>query len=238
MIDLDVVVLTGAGVSAESGVPTFRDAQTGLWAQFDPRELATPDAFERDPHLVWKWYAWRRELVTRADPNPAHRALVALEDEARAFTLITQNVDDLHRRAGSRNLLELHGNIQRSKCSVEGVVVQGHDEDVELPRCPVCGAYLRPDVVWFGEMLDAWTLGEAERLARHCDVFVSIGTSAEVYPAAALPQAAKQAGALVIEINPEETPVSAYADQVWREAASVGTGRLALALKDAGRRAR
>lgn len=236
MIDLDVVVLTGAGVSAESGVPTFRDAQTGLWARYDPRDLATPDAFDRDPQLVWRWYAWRRELVARAQPNPAHVALAALESEVRGFTLITQNVDGLHRRAGSRNLLELHGNIGRSKCSVEGVVVQGHDEDVELPRCPVCGAFLRPDVVWFGEMLDAWTLAEAERLARECDVLVSIGTSAEVYPAAALPQSAKQAGALVIEINPVETPVSAYADQVWREPAGAATGRLADALRAVRRR--
>jgi NAD-dependent deacetylase len=227
MIDLNVVALTGAGASAESGVPTFRDAQTGLWARYDPQELATPEAFERNPRLVWEWYAWRRALTSKAIPNPGHLALVELERRVAHFTLLTQNVDDLHRRAGSDQVLELHGNLHRTKCSNEDVVVQDWDEDGQVPpRCRACGGPLRPDVVWFGEMLDAWIVGEAERLAGQCDVFASIGTSAQVYPAASLPLVAKRAGATVVEINVEETPVSGYADVVLREPASTGVPKL------------
>jgi NAD-dependent deacetylase len=212
-----VAVLTGAGVSAESGVPTFRDAQTGLWAQFDPQKLATPDAFRRNPKLVWDWYAWRRKLVAKAEPNAGHRALAVLEGRVSDFVLITQNVDGLHRRAGSRNVVELHGNIGRVKCSLENTIVE-HWTEVgdEVPRCAGCGALLRPDVVWFEETLPPDALQAAEDAARRCQILLVVGTSAEVYPAAALPDYAKSAGATIVEINPNPTPLSAVADYVLR----------------------
>ena len=212
-----VVVLTGAGVSAESGVPTFRDAQTGLWAQFDPQKLATPAAFRRNPKLVWDWYAWRRKLVAKAEPNAGHRALAVLEGRVSDFALITQNVDGLHRRAGSRNVVELHGNIGRVKCSRENTIVE-HWTEVgdEVPRCAGCGALLRPDVVWFEETLPPDALQAAEDAARRCQILLVVGTSAEVYPAAALPAYAKSAGATIVEINPNPTPLSDAADYVLR----------------------
>jgi NAD-dependent deacetylase len=212
-----VAMLTGAGISAESGVPTFRDAQTGLWARFDPLQLATPTAFAIHPKLVWDWYAWRRELVARVQPNPAHDALVDIERRVPDCLLITQNVDGLHGRAGSRNVVELHGNIGRVKCSREGTVVEQWDcVGDEVPRCASCGALLRPDVVWFEEMLPPDALAAAEAMARRCDLMLVVGTSAEVYPAAALPSIAKAAGALVIEINPNATALSATADYTLR----------------------
>lgn len=211
-----IAVLTGAGVSAESGVPTFRDAQTGLWARYSPQELATPEAFRRDPGLVWEWYAWRRELITKARPNPAHLALVGLEKRVPDFTLITQNVDGLHRRAGSRNMLELHGDILRTKCTRENRVVETWEDTGEVPpHCPDCGALLRPDVVWFGEDLPAEVLCAAWRAAESCQVFFSIGTSTLVEPAASLPFLALQNGAVVVEINPQETPLTSKADFVF-----------------------
>jgi len=215
-----VAVLTGAGVSAESGVPTFRDAQTGLWAQFDPQKLATPDAFRRNPKLVWDWYAWRRKLVAKAEPNAGHRALAVLEGRVSDFALITQNVDGLHRRAGSRNVVELHGNIGRVKCSRENTIVE-HWTEVgdEVPRCAGCGAPLRPDVVWFEETLPPDALQAAEDAARRCQILLVVGTSAEVYPAAALPYYAKSAGATIVEINPNPTPLSDAADYVLRDPA-------------------
>jgi len=202
-----VAVLTGAGVSAESGIPTFRDAQTGLWAQFSPEELASPGAFRRNPRLVWEWYAWRRELVTQATPNPGHLALAELERRVPRFTLITQNVDGLHQRAGSSAPIELHGNIGRVTCSEEGTVVDRWDtSDEELPpRCPRCGAYLRPDVVWFGEQLPEAALAAAWDAAQSCDLFLSVGTSGQVEPAATLPRVAMQAGATVAVINLDVT---------------------------------
>ena len=210
-----VAALTGAGVSAESGVPTFRDALTGLWARYRPEDLATPEAFRRDPKLVWEWYAWRRELVSRASPNPGHLALAEMERRVPAFTLITQNVDGLHHRAGSRNVIELHGNIARVKCSDEGLAVESWAETGEIPpRCPRCGGYLRPDVVWFGEMLSPDALRAAEQAARSCQVFLSIGTSGLVYPAAGLPLLAAQSGAIVVEVNPGATPLTEHADYV------------------------
>ena len=210
-----VAVLTGAGVSAESGVPTFRDALTGLWARYRPEDLATPEAFRRNPKLVWEWYAWRRELVSRASPNPGHLALAEMERRVPAFTLITQNVDGLHHRAGSRNVIELHGNIARVKCSDEGLAVESWAETGEIPpRCPRCGGYLRPDVVWFGEMLSPDALRAAEQAARSCQVFLSIGTSGLVYPAAGLPLLAAQSGAIVVEVNPGATPLTDHADYV------------------------
>ncbi|MFO1420065.1 MAG: NAD-dependent deacylase [Candidatus Competibacteraceae bacterium] len=204
-----VAVLTGAGISAESGVPTFREAQTGLWARYNPEELATPEAFGHNPRLVWEWYAWRRERVRQAEPNPGHLALVEMEVRIADFTLITQNVDGLHRRAGSHRILELHGNLFRAKCCNEDQPVEsGSDGDEIPPRCPRCGGLLRPDVVWFGEMLPAGALRAAEHAAATAEIFFSIGTSALVYPAADLPFAALAAGATVVEINPQPTPLS------------------------------
>jgi NAD-dependent deacetylase len=217
-----VVALTGAGVSAESGLATFRDAQTGLWARFDPRELATPSAFARNPKLVWDWYARRRERVAAAQPNAGHRALVELEGRVPEFLLVTQNVDGLHQSAGSRKLVELHGNIGRVKCSREGTIVERWNaNDGEVPRCAACGAYLRPDVVWFEEMLPAQALASAEDAARRCDLLLVIGTSAEVYPAAGLPPLAREHGARIVEINPNATALSSHADYVLRGASGV-----------------
>lgn len=198
-----IAVLTGAGISAESGIPTFRDAQTGLWAQYSPEDLATPQAFRRNPRLVWEWYAWRRELVAQAAPNPGHLALATIEARAPQFTLITQNVDGLHQRAGSRSVIELHGNLTRVKCFREEVVVERWDQSDEAvpPRCPRCGGPLRPDVVWFGEMLPPDALRDAVGAAQQCDLFLSIGTSGLVEPAASLPRLALQSGAQVAVIN-------------------------------------
>jgi NAD-dependent deacetylase len=207
-----VVALTGSGISAESGVPTFRDAQTGLWASYDPQELATPEAFARDPELVWKWYAWRRGLVEGARPNAGHLALAALEHCAPVFSLVTQNVDGLHQEAGSSNVVELHGNIRRSRCSAENATVEPDEIGHAPPLCPNCGSPLRPDVVWFGEALPAEALRAASEAARSCDVFMSVGTSGLVYPAASLPYEALDGGATVIEVNPGLTPLSARAD--------------------------
>lgn len=206
-----VVALTGAGISAESGIPTFRDAQTGLWARYRAEDLATPEAFRRDPRLVWDWYEWRRGLVAQAAPNAGHRALARLEGLVPKFTLITQNVDGLHQRAGAGSVLELHGNIRRNKCFDENIVVDAQDAHERPPRCPRCGAYLRPDVVWFGESLPSRILADAEGAAQSAELFFSIGTSAIVYPAAQLPLSALQSGATVIEVNKEPTPITALA---------------------------
>ncbi len=207
-----VVALTGAGISAESGIPTFRDAQTGLWARFRPEELATAAAFRRDPKLVWDWYAWRRGLVARAAPNAGHRALARVEGLVPEFTLVTQNVDGLHLRAGSQRVIELHGNIHRTKCFEEDVVVEGGVPAPDgPPRCPRCGSPLRPDVVWFGETLPPQALAAAEAAVRECDLLFSIGTSAAVFPAAQLPVTALQSGAMVVEINKDRTPLTGVA---------------------------
>lgn len=226
---LHVAVLTGSGISAESGVPTFRDAQTGMWKRFDPQQLATPEAFRRDPKLVWEWYAWRRELVDGAEPNPGHFALAELERRVPRFTLITQNVDGLHSRAGNENVLELHGNVTRSRCSVEDLVVEPEESDEAPPACPNCGAHLRPDVVWFGEALPRDALLAASEAARDCDLFLSIGTSTLVFPAASLPFEALESGATVVEINPNETPLAAEAHYALRGVA----GEIMPALVDA-----
>lgn len=219
-----VAALTGAGVSAESGVPTFRDALTGLWARFDPRELATPAAFARQPRVVWDWYAERRARVALAAPNGAHAALARLDARVPHFLLATQNVDGLHARAGSRRMVELHGNIARVRCSREPQrVVDAWDAPADggPPRCPACGAHLRPDVVWFEEPLPARALAAAEDAARTCEVYIVAGTAGEVYPAAALPRAAKASGAVVVEVNPSPTPLTALADHVLRAPAGV-----------------
>ncbi|MBN2147829.1 MAG: NAD-dependent deacylase [Anaerolineales bacterium] len=204
-----VGVLTGAGVSAESGVPTFREAQTGLWASYRAEDLATPQAFLRDPKMVWEWYAMRRARIGTVQPNPGHYALAEIECRVPAFTLITQNVDGLHRRAGSQNVIELHGNISRVKCFNDGQIVDTWDESGEIPpRCPRCGGLLRPDVVWFGEMLPEDELRKAMKAARSCNLFFAIGTSGVVQPAASLPYLALEAGAQVLEINPNPTPLT------------------------------
>ena len=207
-----IAVLTGAGVSAESGIPTFRDAQVGLWAQYRPEDLATPEAFAHNPKLVWDWYAWRGEIVRGARPNPGHYALAEMQRRAPQFTLITQNVDGYHQLAGSTDVIELHGNIMRAKCSREDVVIdQWAATDETPPRCPRCGGYLRPDVVWFGEMLPPAALEAATQAASACDVFFSIGTSGLVEPAASLARIALQHGAAVVEVNPTVTPLTSRA---------------------------
>lgn len=206
-----ISVLTGAGISAESGIPTFRDAQKGLWANYNPEELASPDGFARNPELVWNWYAWRRKIITQAKPNPGHYALATLAKIIPRVSIITQNVDGLHQLAGSCDVIELHGNIHRNRCSVENIVIEGTADNVTLPpRCPRCQAYLRPDVVWFGENLAEADLELAMEVSSKCDILFSIGTSGMVYPAASLPLVALDQGALVIEINIDPTPLSHY----------------------------
>jgi NAD-dependent deacetylase len=232
-----VTVLTGAGVSAESGVPTFRDAQTGLWAKYSPEELATPRAFRRNPRLVWEWYEWRRKLVADATPNPAHLALVDLQKLFAKFQLITQNVDGLHQRAGSQHVVELHGNITRTKCFDENRIVSAWNETGEIPpRCPNCGGLLRPDVVWFEERMPETEMELATTASASCDLFFSIGTSTVVYPAAGLPSVALNRGATLVEINPQPTPFTAQAQFVLAGAAGVVLPELLAGVK-AGRRA-
>jgi NAD-dependent deacetylase len=208
-----IAVLTGAGISQESGLRTFRDVQTGLWAQYKPEDLATPEAFRKNPKLVWDWYAMRREVMKQAKPNPGHYALAEMARHVLQFVLITQNVDGLHLEAGSPEVIELHGNLGRVKCFEGCGVVEAWDESSEeVPRCPQCGAYLRPDVVWFGEPLPRSELDAAVEAARKCEVFFSIGTSGLVQPAAALAYAARNRGAVVVEINLEPTPLTEKAD--------------------------
>ncbi|HEY6071852.1 MAG TPA: NAD-dependent deacylase, partial [Anaerolineales bacterium] len=208
-----VVVLTGAGVSQESGLRTFRDAQTGLWAQYKPTDLASPEAFSRDPKLVWDWYAWRREAIKGVRPNAGHYALAEMNRRIPGFVLITQNVDGLHAMAGNKAVLELHGNIQRVRCSVCGKFAEQWDEEGEsVPRCAFCGGLLRPDVVWFGEGLPRSALEAAVEAARGCELFFSVGTSGVVQPAASLAFAAHNRGAMVVEINMEPTPLTPKTD--------------------------
>lgn len=207
-----VAALTGAGISAESGIPVFRGAG-GLWQQHRPEDLATPEAFARDPRLVWEWYDWRRARVAAAAPNPAHLALVALERSLPDFTLVTQNVDGLHDRAGSRHVLKLHGDLWWLRCT--GCGREGHNTEVPLAELPphcACGALLRPAVVWFGEALPSAVLCAASEAAVQAQVFLVIGTSALVQPAASLPLLARQNGARIVEINRERTALSAQVD--------------------------
>jgi NAD-dependent deacetylase len=248
-----IAVLTGAGISAESGIPTFRDAKSaagppqgarppggerreatiggdhtaGLWSQFRPEDLATPAAFAANPKMVWEWYAWRRERVAKVAPNAGHAALVALENRTPHFALVTQNVDGLHARAGSRNVIELHGNLMVDRCFAEGCVLTPADEIPGTPpQCARCGAPVRPGVVWFGEALPPKALDDALAATKRCDVFLSIGTSNVVEPAASLPFTALHAGAAVIEVNPERTPLSARATIVLAGAAGEVLPRL------------
>ncbi|MCS6907524.1 MAG: NAD-dependent deacylase [Anaerolineales bacterium] len=217
-----IAALTGAGVSQESGLRTFREAQDGLWAQYRPEDLATPQAFQRNPKLVWDWYAWRRERVYQAKPNPAHYALAELARLVPHFTLITQNVDGLHQAAGSPNVIELHGNIRRVRCSVCGqVYTQWEQHAEEVPRCRSCNGLLRPDVVWFGENLPPAELEAAFEAARTCELFFSIGTSGVVQPAASLAYLARREGARIVEINAEATPLTPFADFAFQGKAGV-----------------
>ncbi len=206
-----IAVLTGAGVSAESGVPTFRGAD-GLWRKHRAEDLATPAAFARDPVLVWEWYRWRQRIIAAAEPNAAHRALVRIERAKRLFTLITQNVDGLHRRAGSVRVVELHGNIFRARCPVDGSTraLTGAEEET-IPLC-ANGHRMRPDVVWFGEALLEDAIAEAHGASVRASVFLVVGTSALVHPAASFPLLASTSGARVIEVNIEESPLSSHAD--------------------------
>ncbi len=256
--------LTGAGISAESGIPTFRSGDSGFWGRFSPQELATPQAFAADPLLVWCWYAWRRAQLAEVQPNAGHKALAELEHRPAGFTVITQNVDGLHQAAGSRNVIEVHGSITAVRCSAEctprryrlheretdptaatafgtdrevaHLVAERGDEAFALireghaipggvpPLCPSCGAYLRPDVVWFGEELPIEAINRSYELAERADVFLAVGTSAVVYPAAGLPELAGTAGAVVVEINPEHTPLSDRSDLSIRSGAGAALG--------------
>lgn len=207
-----IAVLTGAGISADSGVPTFRGPD-GLWRNFRPEDLATPEAFLRDPILVWEWYDWRRGKVAACRPNPAHEALVRLEERIPRFALLTQNVDGLHREAGSRNIVELHGNIWKVRCTKCHEVGDNRDVPIQVPpHCKACGGLLRPHIVWFGESLDPDDIQAALDAAESCDVFLVVGTSGIVQPAASFVSVAKRAGAFVIEANLDSTPNTGIVD--------------------------
>jgi len=205
--------MTGAGISAESGVPTFR-GKDGLWGKFRPEELASMAAFVSNPKLVWEWYNWRRDLMGRVQPNAGHLAISEMEEIFEDFTLITQNVDGLHQLAKTQNILELHGNIYRNKCvDCNGFYNQALDIDPDnIPVCSDCGGKIRPDIVWFGEMLDPKVIDSAFISSERAEVFFSVGTSALVHPAASLPPTAKRCGATLIEINLEPTPITYIAD--------------------------
>jgi len=208
-----VAVLTGAGISAESGVPTFR-GKDGLWKQYKAETLATPEAFERDPKLVWEWYDWRRGLIAPVEPNAGHRVIAGWQSLFGEMAVITQNVDGLHARAGSQNVVELHGNIWKLRCTREGTVEEVRDNPLPHipPVCPNCGSLFRPHIVWFGESLDPVVLDRAYDLSQSCQVMFVIGTSAVVHPAASLPYAAARAGAKIVEVNLEPTSLTPHAN--------------------------
>jgi len=206
-----VSVLTGAGISAESGIPTFRGAG-GVWEKYDYRKLATQEGFREDPQLVWEWYQLRQVEMKKAVPNPAHETIAEMEKYYPEFSVLTQNIDGMHERAGNRRVIELHGNIWRMRCPRDGTMIQLSDPVLEIPPLCQCGSIMRPDVVWFGEPLPNEAVDSASKAASQSDVMFVVGTSAVVYPAAALPILTKNSGGLVIEINIEETDVSSYAD--------------------------
>ncbi|MGH1363131.1 MAG: SIR2 family NAD-dependent protein deacylase [Calditrichia bacterium] len=215
----NVVVLTGAGISAASGVPTFRGT-SGLWKKFKPHELANVEAFLGNPSLVWEWYRWRSQLVAQVEPNTAHFALTELEQHFEDFMVITQNVDNLHYRAGTENIIELHGNLTRNRCiecskpaDEEAIARMDNEQPGEVPTCLSCGNLIRPDVVWFGEMLPQHAIEKAQTLSSQAEVFFSIGTSSTVEPAASLPFLAKGNGAYLVEINTEKTSLTDVCDE-------------------------
>ncbi|MGD2294881.1 MAG: NAD-dependent deacylase [Candidatus Aminicenantes bacterium] len=212
-----VAVSSGAGISAESGIPTFRGKE-GLWKKYRAEELATPTAFAQNPELVWEFYEWRRGIIAAKKPNPGHKVIARWENVFPVFSLITQNIDGLHQKAGSTEMLELHGNIWKLRCTAEGTISENYQIPLEEapPLCPGCGALLRPHVVWFGESLSPTVLQKAFQLSSECDVMCVIGTSALVQPAASLPLAAAEAGAKIVEINPDPTPLTPYADFSFR----------------------
>lgn len=215
-----ITILTGAGVSKESGVPTFRDALEGLWAKYNPEQLATPYAFQENPKLVWDWYEWRRELVASVSPNPGHYALAEIENFKDLVTIITQNVDDLHEQAGSKNVIHLHGNIATHKCfdncqgtpTLIDTTQLEYDAEAGPPKCPYCQAYVRPNVVWFHESLPLIELNKAVEFSQLCDLMIVVGTSGLVSPASELPRIAKQNSAKIIEVNPDYSMITRYAD--------------------------
>ncbi|RLF48892.1 MAG: NAD-dependent protein deacylase [Thermoplasmata archaeon] len=226
------IALTGAGVSVESGIPTFR-GRDGLWNKYNPIELATPEAFARNPVLVWKWYAWRIGLVMSAVPSAAHSALYDMEKMGVIKWVITQNVDDLHERAGSRNVVHLHGIILRARCTKCDYSIWWNDvpKIPPIPKCESCGEPLRPDVIWFGEPLNEEALSKAWGIAQSSDLILVIGTSAVVYPAAAIPLVVKENGGKIVEINPDVTPLTPYADVYIKEGASYALRKILEALK-------
>jgi len=208
----NILFFTGAGISAESGIPTFR-GKDGIWNKFNPSELANFNAFIKNPNLVWEWYQYRRKIINETNPNPAHYAITEFEKYYSNVSVVTQNVDNLHRRAGNTNVYELHGNIERNFCIN---CYSPYDENVlnskEVPKCKNCGGLIRPDVVWFGENLPTEIFAESENKAKFCDICFVIGTSAVVFPAANIPLLAKNNGAFTVEINIEKTEFSSYAD--------------------------
>jgi NAD-dependent deacetylase len=217
-----IVVLTGAGISAESGVPTFRGSD-GLWEKYRAQDLATQQAFNQDQHLVWRFYKWRRELVARCQPNIAHHTLVEIERATNDFTLITQNIDGLHKRAGSENVIEMHGSLWKMRCTYCPSRWKNHDVPlpVSIPSCPECGDVARPDVIWFGESLESKVLQQAFEAATRAEVFLVVGTSAVVQPAAQLPLLAQANGARVVEINIEQTPLTPHVDEFLQGSATI-----------------
>ena len=236
-----VTVLTGAGMSAESGIPTFRDAQTGLWTRVRPEDLATPEAWDRDPARVFAWYAWRAAAARRCEPNPGHRAIAAWEGrEGVELTVVTQNVDDLHERAGSRRVAHLHGSLFAYKCDFceepytgRLDLPQSPHERLEPPLCPRCGlGRIRPDIVWFGEPLDEGVLDPAFDAIRDGDLLLVVGSSGKVYPGAGLPGLATRYGVPVIEVNPHGSDLSHELDQAWPVTAAVGLPALIEALEE------
>lgn len=235
-----VVVATGAGMSRESGIPTFRDAQEGLWARYDPQQLATPEGFRMDPARVWGWYNYRRRLISRCEPHAGHEALVELERRIPRLVVVTQNIDGLHQRAGSGDVVELHGNIHRFKCFEQGHVVEADvpiadtDGPTEPPACSTCGSYIRPDVVWFGESLPPGQYGRAERLAVACDLMLVVGTSGLVQPAAGLPRLARGNGATVMEVNTQPSDLTPGVDLFLRGPAGAVLPELSALLRTRG----
>jgi len=230
-----LAVFTGAGVSKESGIATFREPETGLWARYDPVQLATPQAYRKDPALVWSWYEHRFGITAAAEPNPGHVAIAELEDLLPNVVVITQNIDGLHQRAGSSKVIELHGTMHSFRC-IDGRH-RGYAWDdfagqqEKPPRCPECGDYLRPEVVWFGEGLPPDELSAADQLSANCDVMLVVGTSGVVYPAAAVPLIAREAGATVIDVNPEWDALARSCDLFLRGAGGEVLPRLVAAVR-------